>query len=130
MFSHFTHAFRVVQHKIRAITKGRSPHWRACRKRFLQTNPTCATCGSAKNLDVHHIQPYHLVPLMELEENNLITLCMDKYECHFRIGHGRDYKSYNPLVREDAKSLMLAPGTRAKIEQGARDRRLYSDPLA
>jgi hypothetical protein len=64
----------------------------------------CACCGSTKKLNVHHKKPFHLFPELELDLNNLITLCMDK-ECHLKIGHGGDFKDYNPNVEEDCKKI-------------------------
>lgn len=88
----------------------RSSKWATVRKKFIQKNPVCAACGSAENLNVHHIQPFHVHPELELEESNLITLCGPKgRNCHFLIGHDPDgpwapaksnWKSSNPSVRE------------------------------
>jgi hypothetical protein len=50
--------------------------------------------------------PFHVNPHLELDENNLITLCMDENECHLEIGHGDSWKCYNPHVEKDAKRYM------------------------
>ena len=125
MFAKIKHALRIVQHQVRAATKGRSPHWSTCRKDFLKKYPTCAACGSKLRLDVHHVEPFHLDPAKELDTTNLITLCMSSLECHFRLGHGGDYKAFNPLIRADATSSLNATANRAVIEKKAHDLRLY-----
>ena len=71
--------------------KERSPKWPHVEKLHLKLEPVCAACGSSKKLNVHHKKPFHLFPELELDLNNLITLCMDK-ECHVKIGHGGNFK--------------------------------------
>lgn len=82
----------------------RSPKWPHVEKLHLKLEPVCAACGSNKKLNVHHKKPFHLFPELELDLNNLITLCMDK-ECHIKIGHGGNFKDYNPDVAEDAQKV-------------------------
>lgn len=83
----------------------RSSEWQAVRNDFVKRNPFCAACGSIKSLNVHHIEPFHLRPELELDEWNLITLCRRH---HFEIGHDPDgpwkpgkpnWSKSNPLVR-------------------------------
>lgn len=80
----------------------RSPQWPAVRKQFLKWNPTCAACGGKNNLEVHHVQPFHLFPELELKPDNLIVLCETGGNCHLMIGHLKNWQSYNTLVREHA----------------------------
>lgn len=61
-------------------------------------------CGSCKKPEVHHIVPVHLNPDLELDPENLITLC-DKY-CHFIFGHLMDYKSWNVDVVGDSAEYL------------------------
>lgn len=87
----------------------RSSEWVKVRSDFVRKHPRCEACGSAYNLNVHHIEPFHQRPDLELVEDNLITLCR---EHHFRIGHDPDGKGprkpswleSNPNVRQDAKN--------------------------
>ena len=79
----------------------RSPKWPEVRKSHLVVQPKCQVCNGTKDLNVHHIKPVHLYPHLELDNNNLITLC-EANQCHFTIGHGRDWKAYNPNVIADA----------------------------
>lgn len=86
------------------IEKKRSPKWPEVEQAHLKIQPVCACCGSDKKLNVHHKKPFHLYPELELEPTNLITLCMDK-ECHLLLGHGDNFKDYNPNVDEDVKKV-------------------------
>ena len=84
----------------------RSPHWPAVRAEHLRKNGVCAACGQDDDLNVHHIEPFHFNPALELDPSNLITLCVDGVghtNCHLMIGHGGNYKCANPRVVEDAK---------------------------
>lgn len=79
----------------------RSGSWPRVRREHLQREPACAACGRSKDLEVHHIVPFHQRPELELEESNLITLCGDP--CHLVFGHLLDYRRRaNQHVREDA----------------------------
>lgn len=79
---------------------GRSRDWPRVRGEHLQREPLCVACGRSRDLEVHHIKPYHLHPELELDAENLITLCADP--CHFVFGHLLNYRRANPMVREDA----------------------------
>lgn len=81
----------------------RSPHWPAVRAEHLKLCPTCAACGGAKNLQVHHITPFEHDRSLELKSSNLLTLCEHpNRNCHLRIGHSFDFHFYNPHSVEDA----------------------------
>jgi hypothetical protein len=82
----------------------RSPRWASARKKHIKENPTCALCGGTRKLEVHHIRPFHVYPELELDPENLLTLCEDKGNgvyCHLFFGHLGNYKSVNVTVRED-----------------------------
>jgi hypothetical protein len=70
----------------------RSSEWSRVRKEFLEKNPVCACCGGTKKLQVHHIQPFHSHPELELEESNLIL-----------VGHLGWFKNVNNHVVEDSE---------------------------
>jgi hypothetical protein len=101
--------------KINDVLKGKAPmsasrsnEWPKVRAEHLKLNPVCACCGGTKKLEVHHIQPFHLHPALELEPTNLITLCEDASNgiiCHLCLGHLGNYKSFNKDVVQDAKAL-------------------------
>lgn len=88
----------------------RSSEWVQVRSDFVRKHPRCEACGSGYNLNVHHIEPFHQRPDLELVEDNLITLCR---EHHFRIGHDPDgpgprkpsWLESNPNVRSDAANV-------------------------
>ena len=77
----------------------RSPGWDRLRDAHIDKNPFCAGCAIPFKLEAHHIAPFHLHPELELEPTNLITLCRD---CHWFLGHMRDWSLFNPHVVEDA----------------------------
>lgn len=62
----------------------------------------CRCCGSSKNLNVHHIKPFHLDPALECDPTNLVTLCR---EHHFNIGHKGNWKGENPNVCGDCDRM-------------------------
>lgn len=88
----------------------RSPGWRSVRSKHLDQFSTCAACGRSKDLEVHHVVPFHIDRDKELEPSNLITLCGDN--CHLTFGHLFDWSSHNPAVREDAAAWLSKVRTR------------------
>lgn len=81
----------------------RSSKWRQVRDNFILKNPLCAVCRSKKNLIAHHKKPFHLFPELELNENNLVTLCEGTLGCHLLFGHLGSYLKFNENVDEDIK---------------------------
>jgi len=69
--------------------------WPKIRKTFIIVNNVCEICGKKKGLEVHHKQPFHLYPELELDSGNLATLCRKH---HFIFGHLEYWKSYNPQI--------------------------------
>ena len=108
------------------ITTKRSSKWPALENKFLKEHSTCAACGSSNRLNVHHMKPFHLHPESELEPTNLITLCMNKTtECHIKLGHGGDFKAYNPYVEEDVAEVKKNIKVLNEVATTARARRLF-----
>lgn len=87
------------------IKKKRSPFWSKIEKEFKEKHPKCEICGSTKRLQTHHIKPFHIFPELELDQNNLISLCMSRKQCHIFIGHGSLFKASCPKIREYAKLI-------------------------
>jgi len=105
----------------------RSPKWPGVQKLHLKFHPVCESCGSTNNLNVHHKKPFHLFPEHELDLNNLITLCMDPLkECHIKIGHGDNFKDYNPEVETDAQKVRLDVNLFESVVAEAKKKRLIS----
>ncbi len=114
-----------VRDKVAGITKARSPEWPKVERAYRKLHPTCECCGSKLRLNVHHKKPFHLYPDLELDPTNLITLCMDpKKECHLKIGHGDDFKDYNPNVVLDVESVLSHPLLFDTIASVAKSNRL------
>lgn len=86
------------------LGKKRSSKWPAVRKKHLEENPNCVSCGSTLFCEVHHIVPFHVDPSRELDPSNLVTLCESKkwLNCHLFLGHRSNYRDNNPNVIEDA----------------------------
>ena len=83
----------------------RSDEWPDVRKKHLEEQPWCKMCGSQKNLQVHHITPFHDNPNLELDDSNLITLCETiGVECHLKHGHLGNWKNFNPDIVKQATS--------------------------
>lgn len=84
---------------------GRSSQWPRVRADFVKKFPLCQLCGGKKSVEVHHKQPFHLHPELELDENNLISLCEGNKSvvCHRFFGHLGNYKNFNSSVVEDVK---------------------------
>lgn len=109
-------ALRSIESRLREKKKEkqRSPEWRRVRDEHLEKFPMCEACGTTKELQVHHIKPFHLDPRLELDEDNLITLCMAKFNCHLNIGHGGSFNMYNPNVIQDSKDFRSSGSTSSK----------------
>jgi 5-methylcytosine-specific restriction protein A len=70
----------------------RSSGWATVRNRHVAVHPRCEACGSVAELNVHHLQPFHEHPELELDPDNLITLCRKH---HFWIGHHGNWSEVN-----------------------------------
>jgi len=83
----------------------RSPEWPRVEREHRLQYPACAACGyKGEGIQVHHIKPFHLHPQLELDPNNLITLCqIEGREHHLLLGHLDDWESFNEHVQGDVK---------------------------
>lgn len=125
--SHLTHAVRLARHAIKDATTKRSSKWPRVQHDFLNSNQKCAACDGGERLNVHHKQPFHLHPERELDPKNLITLCMGiERHCHLLIGHGDNFKAYNPNVEKDAIYVRQHPEAFVTIVNKAKKSRLYA----
>lgn len=106
------HIYNFVRSAVRESYKNsplssRSDKWPKVEKAMITKFKRCAACGSMEKLQVHHILPFHSHPELELNESNLIILCMSENECHLKIGHGDLFKAYNPWLMKDINDLRL-----------------------
>lgn len=102
------------------ISRGRSIEWRRISDDFQNRHPQCAGCGGVERLQVHHIVPFHLCPELELDETNLIVLCMwGDNDCHLRLGHGGNFKAWNPFLHDHVERLQEDPAMRSWIVREA-----------
>ncbi|WP_165422930.1 HNH endonuclease [Ktedonosporobacter rubrisoli] len=83
----------------------RSAEWERVAREHRLREPACVACGyRGHKLQVHHIKPFHLHPELELDPNNLITLCEARgREHHLLLGHLGAWDSYNEHIRADIK---------------------------
>jgi 5-methylcytosine-specific restriction protein A len=99
-----THIKDVISSKS-TLNTNRSSRWPEVRKLFL-AGKKCAVCNGIKHLEAHHLQPFHLHPELELDDNNLLPLCEDKengINCHLAFGHLGNFKSININCIKDSK---------------------------
>ena len=103
MFNILKHIKDVVQDKT-TIDNPRSGKWPAVRLAYLKEHPVCAVCGGNEKLEVHHKQPFHIHPELELDPTNFITLCesmKNGLNCHLLQGHLGNFKCVNVNVIAD-----------------------------
>jgi 5-methylcytosine-specific restriction enzyme A len=96
-----------IQGKTSSVNK-RSSSWPKIRKEWLKDHPACALCGGKKKIEVHHKVPFHVEQDLELNPNNLITLCEAKkggVNCHLFLGHMGNYRAFNPDVQSDCERM-------------------------
>ena len=93
----------IREHVIKRLT--RSKGWRKVRNEHIARHPVCAVCGRRKKLEVHHIEDFSTNPELELDPNNLLTLCRGTFNCHLLLGHLASWRSINPDVLADCISL-------------------------
>lgn len=104
----------LMKGKVSLSSPSRSTKWPAARAAHLKTHNECAVCAGTEKLEVHHKKPFHMHPELELEPDNLITLCESGkhgVNCHLLVGHLGNFKSVNPDVENDAatwKTKILA----------------------
>jgi hypothetical protein len=76
-------------------------------------------CGyKGAKVQVHHIKPFHLHPQLELDPNNLITLCEAKgRDHHLLLGHLDEWESYNVNIRSDVKHYYGKSAAQIRADQ-------------
>jgi predicted HNH restriction endonuclease len=81
--------------------------------RNKKENKYCKWCGTRKKIQIHHIIPVSVDDTLADREDNFIALCAD---CHFVVGHGRNYKAFNKNIVEICEKRVLVI-TRESEEQ-------------
>jgi len=87
-----------------SLKNQRSSKWTEIRQDHLILNNVCACCGCTSHLEVHHITPFYVDKSLELDKNNLITLCDNAStgnNCHLLVGHLGDWKRYNKNILQN-----------------------------
>ena len=119
LFKALAHGVNLIRHSLRdvGISQKRSSKWPKVEKDFLSKHPECEACGGKDRLNIHHIVPFHIDQSLELDESNLITMCMGANECHLRIAHSGNFRYWNPDVRHICKELQEKKLTLKQAEQ-------------
>ena len=117
----------LVRHHFRDTRLGakRSGSWARVEHAFKAQHPTCAACGTTVRLQIHHCLPFHLHPELELDPNNLITLCMSPKQCHYLLAHGSNFKAFSPTIRIDAAEALADPSKFTELVARAKANRLF-----
>lgn len=55
---------------------------------WRKKHPECAWCGRTKKLQVHHIEPVSVNPLLADDPENLVTMCVKD---HLYVGHNGNF---------------------------------------
>lgn len=115
-------AFRRIDHGAAVARQHghqRSPQWPRVEKEHLLHEPACVACGhKGKGLQVHHIKPFHLHPQLELDSQNLITLCEIKgRDHHLLLGHLDEWESHNVHVRDDVRRFYGKTALQIRADQ-------------
>jgi len=88
----------------------RDARWRSVRNEHLRTHSFCIACGNTDSLEVHHIKPFVQNPELELDPDNLVTLCTcssrGKMNCHLIMGHNGSMHEHNPNVVHDSVQML------------------------
>ena len=115
----------LVRHYFRDFKFGaaRSSAWPKLEHAFRAQFPTCAACGTNVKIQIHHIQPFHIHPELELDPKNLITLCMSQKQCHLRLGHLQNYSWFNETIRSDAAEVFNNPSKFEEVIARAKENR-------
>lgn len=100
--------FRQPDPGVVAAGVPRSSMWAKVRAAHLKAHPACEACAQKDALEVHHIEPFHLRPELELDPTNLMTLC--GAPCHIVHGHLMAWARVNRTVVADVRTY------RAKLE--------------
>lgn len=96
MFYWLTQWFRDIQLGARRRSSG----WSRVRKEFYNKNSECEVCGTKKKIEIHHYRDFSTYPELELDLNNLRSLC--RY-CHLLFGHKMNYRDINLELDSDIK---------------------------
>lgn len=102
------------------VGDARSPEWPRVRLEHLKKHPTCAVCGNRIDVEVHHKISFAANPKLELDSENLITLCRKGkagLPCHLFWGHGGNFQYYNPDVVNDTAEAAKIFKKRIKSNQ-------------
>ena len=82
----------------------RNSGWHKASEAYIREVGQCEFCGAklgeeGVELEVHHVEPFHVRPDLEMEKSNWAVLCRKPHDCHRLVGHFRNFSLWNPLLR-------------------------------
>lgn len=78
----------------------RSHEWRYFRN--MNIKDKCEICGSKFFLELHHVFPFHIRPDLELDENNVVTVCRRH---HYEFCHFLNWKKFNIDIKNHIEKI-------------------------
>jgi len=112
MFGKLLQLAHVTAYGSPAYEMPRDPKWKKVSHLWLLDHPECLVCGTRENCEVHHKYPFHLYPELELDTRFFRTLCRPH---HYEIGHGRDWKAFNPDVDQTIQEIHAVLTSRSYV---------------
>ena len=102
LLNHILNLFR----QDRAFGALRSGKWSEFRKSHIKKYcELCEKKGSfLRPLELHHVKPFHLFPFLELDPDNVITVCR---HCHLYFAHLGSFKSFCLEIKKLAEEWRL-----------------------
>jgi hypothetical protein len=101
---------QIADSRLQRAEVRQEPEVRRAMAAHREREQFCAWCGNASRLNVHHIWPIWMRPDLAAEPRNLITLCDD---CHFVLGHARNWKRAVTNIRQICNLQLVAGSTEA-----------------
>src|SRR3990167_10155529 len=89
----YSQSLRWTKHQSEKLLGARSPLWSKTKRDLEKIKPKKCFIIVCKNKDIecHHLQPYHLFPELENDLNNLEWACRRH---HYEIFHLFSWRSY------------------------------------
>lgn len=94
----------------------RHKDWSKRSKEWMQReeHQRCECCGQQSQV-VHHVEPVHARPDLEMIEENWAAVC---HRCHFVVGHACDWRAWVSGFREISRGIRdTIRGKRAAMPQ-------------
>jgi len=94
--------FERFHERQRAFGIPRSSKWPEVEKAFRKLHPRCEVCGTDKDINIHHLKSFATHPELELDFDNLWTVCRIH---HFWLCHLGSWASLDENAKADCLAL-------------------------